>query len=273
MPADGAAIELRLGPWQDALADVGEVDALITDPPYSERTHAKQRHGRRDERSAGRYVSARGLGYAHMTPDDVSVFVAAWAPRVRGWLCAFTDSELYPAWRDALQASGRTVFAPIPCVQIGMNVRLAGDGPSSWTTWLVPSRTKRVARWGTLPGAYVGNPFDAGENSATAARRSSVVGSKPVWLMRALVRDYSRPGDLVCDPCAGGGTTLLAARVEGRRAIGAEMDPATHALASRRLARPYTPPLFVDELRARAAANDNAVQLTIDVDAGKDTTP
>ena len=62
--------------------------------------------------------------------------------------------------------------------------------------------------------------------------------------MRALVRDYTRPGDLVCDPCAGGATTLLAAAIEGRRAIGAELDPSTHAKAMRRIARGYTPDLF-----------------------------
>jgi site-specific DNA-methyltransferase (adenine-specific) len=53
--------------------------------------------------------------------------------------------------------------------------------------------------------------------------------------------DDSRPGDLICDPCAGGGTTLLAAVIEGRRAIGAECDPETFELAVRRLRRGYTP--------------------------------
>ena len=61
--------------------------------------------------------------------------------------------------------------------------------------------------------------------------------------MRPIVRDYSRPGDLVCDPCAGGGTTLLAAVIEGRKAIGAELDPATFDLAAKRLRRGYTPNL------------------------------
>jgi site-specific DNA-methyltransferase (adenine-specific) len=71
-----------------------------------------------------------------------------------------------------------------------------------------------------------------------------VAGGKPLWLMRAIVRDYTRPGDLVCDPCAGGATTLLAAAMEGRRAVGAEMDPVTFEKASKRLAQGYTPDLF-----------------------------
>jgi len=159
-------------------------------------------------------------------------------------MAIFTDSELYPAFRDVLSDAGRYVFAPIACVQRGMNVRLAGDGPSNWTTWLVVSRPRSLHHWGTLPGAYVGNPFDPGENSATASRRTGVVGSKPLWLMRAICRDYTRPGDLVCDPCAGGGTTLLAAAIEGRRAVGAELDPVTFEKAQKRLGRGYTPDMF-----------------------------
>jgi len=61
------------------------------------------------------------------------------------------------------------------------------------------------------------------------------------------------PGDLVCDPCAGGGTTLLAAVLEGRRAIGAELDCATFEKAVKRLrSHAITPPLFHDEPRRMA---------------------
>lgn len=239
--------DLRLGKWQEVLADV-ECDALISDPPYGARTHANQRHGRAQWAADDtRWVTSRGIDYAHFTASDVEDFVAAWAPRTRGWFCVFTSHDLAPVYEKALQSCGRYVFAPIACVQIGMNIRLAGDGPSNWTTWLISSRTVAQHKWGTLPGAYVGNPFDPGQNTATASRRSGVVGSKPLWLMRALVRDYTRPGDLVCDPCAGGGTTLLAALMEGRRAVGAEMMPEHFSIAQKRLARGFTPPLIREE--------------------------
>lgn len=247
--ANGNAIDLRLGRWQDVLADVGEVDTLISDPPYSERTHDGQQHGRRSgtkrgyrEPTNGASISTRGLGYQAMTDADVTAFCDTWSPRVRGWIAVFTDSELYPAWRDALRMRDRYVFAPLACVQSGMNVRLAGDGPSNWTTWLVVARPRSMRAWGTLPGAYVGSQHTPGFDVARGDER--VPGAKPLWLMRALVRDYSRPGNLIVDPCAGGATTLLAAAMEGRRAVGAEVDPKTHALATKRLARGYTPDMF-----------------------------
>ena len=49
--------------------------------------------------------------------------------------------------------------------------------------------------------------------------------AKPLALMRWLVRLVTPPGGLVLDPFAGSGTTLLAARREGLRAIGIEREP------------------------------------------------
>ncbi|MDR7450140.1 MAG: site-specific DNA-methyltransferase [Armatimonadota bacterium] len=51
-----------------------------------------------------------------------------------------------------------------------------------------------------------------------------------------LIESLTRPGDCVCDPMVGSGTTLLAARLLGRRGIGIEINPDTAALAARRLA-------------------------------------
>ncbi len=42
---------------------------------------------------------------------------------------------------------------------------------------------------------------------------------------RRLIRELTLPGDLVVDPMAGSGAFLLAAYLEGRRAIGWEVDP------------------------------------------------
>lgn len=234
-----SAWDLRLGRWQDALADLGEVDAVITDPPYGARTHAGQRHGRFQSapgRSGGKVISVRGLPYEGWTSDDVAEFVAAWSPRCRGWLAALTSHDLGPIWERELSAAGRYAFAPIACVQPHSNVRLAGDGPANWSVWLIVARPRTMKAWGALPGAYVTPPgYRNGQ---------PIPGAKPVDLMRAIVRDYTKPGDLVCDPCAGGATTLLAAVSENRSAIGSEMDPATYAKARRRLEAGYTPDLF-----------------------------
>src|SRR6476659_10395379 len=43
---------------------------------------------------------------------------------------------------------------------------------------------------------------------------------------RAIVERLTRPGDLVVDPCMGGGTTLIAATQLGRHAVGCDVDAA-----------------------------------------------
>ncbi|HEY6232817.1 MAG TPA: site-specific DNA-methyltransferase [Pyrinomonadaceae bacterium] len=58
---------------------------------------------------------------------------------------------------------------------------------------------------------------------------------KPLALMLWLLRSYSRPRNLVVDPFMGSGTTLLAAKQCGRRAIGVEREEKFCEVAARRL--------------------------------------
>lgn len=248
--ADGL-IDLRLGRWQDVLADVTTCDAVVCDPPYSARTHEGSDAGlvaglvgyrertpwvRSDGRieqpwSGGR----RSLSYTAWTTVDVDEFCAAWAQRCRGWTVTFNSHDLLPAISTGFEQRGRYSFAPLPFFSPGSRIRLSGDGPSSWTTWINVTRptTREMQRWGTLPGGYVFPPEDM-----------LVVGGKPLPLMQAIVRDYTRPGDLVVDPFCGGGTTALACAIEGRRCVTSEMDPVTFEKARKRLERGFTPGLF-----------------------------
>lgn len=227
--------QLYAGRWQDALAQIDRVDAVICDPPYGARTHDGWNAGEKQFRDITGQATRTAITYDAMTPSEVRAFVEAWAPRCRGWIVAFTSHDLVPAYVEALEGAGRYVFAPLPFFSPGSRVRLSGDGPSSWTCWIVVARPRTVefTRWGTLPGGYVFPPEDC-----------EVVGGKPLGLMRAIVRDYSRPGDLVCDPFVGSGTTLLAAVMEGRRAVGAEQKPEHFEIARARLSRGHTPTMF-----------------------------
>lgn len=243
-------------------------DALVVDAPYSARTHEGHDNGaaagmdgrgadyrERVAKPSGGTGARRAIDYLAWSPDDVSAFVGAWSPCVRGWIGSLTDHALAPAWEAAMAAAYRYTFSPLACVESGSRVRLGGDGPSQWSTWLVVSRprSREWQSWGTLPGAYVGG-----------SEKKAVTGGKPLWLMRAIVGDYSAPGDIVCDPCMGAGTTLVAAVQLGRFGLGCEPDAGRFGMACKRLetARPQLR-MRLDDVET-VAGKQSALALTED---------
>ncbi len=239
------------GDWATALAGVKQCGTLLADPPYSAKTHAGYRganhykpRGRRTDGAAPKQIAYDGIDEAW-----ARAFVAAWTPRVRNWIVLFGDHISNRWFLDALDAAGWCTFAPIPWVRTNAPPRFQGDGPASSCDWIAaaaqsswlmaephaPERPllavarprKRVDVVGSRPGWYQGPIHDRDARE----RDQAVVGGKPLWLMRALVRDYSSPGDLIVDPCAGRGTTLVAATLEHRRALGSELSAETYAKA------------------------------------------
>lgn len=231
---------IYLGRYQDVLADV-TCDAVICDPPYGPRTHGG--HNGMTERIARitGQRTRRPIQYASWTDRDVAEFVAFWAHRCRGWICAMTSHDLIGAWEAELSRVGRYVFAPVGVLIY--HPRLIGDGPGSGLVYMIVARpkTRQYSTWGALPPWY-GPYYPATERGH--------IGGKPKSLMISVVSDYSRPGDVVCDPCAGYGTTLVAARQMGRRWVGAEVDPDTHAQATTCLAGSYHTTLLDDGVGA-----------------------
>lgn len=181
------------------------VDLLSADTPYSERTHS----GHDGTRPGGRSP----IPYAFWTPEDVHVFVQTWRPLTRGWFVSITDHVLWPAWQRAAERAGLYAgFPPVPLVVTGSRLRVRGDGPSPWSYFMMVARPAELVTWGTIGrGAYYG-----------PREKLLMTGAKPLWAMRQIIQDYSRPGQVVCDPVCGTGTTLAASLFEGREALGGD---------------------------------------------------
>jgi len=219
----GNAILYR-GDCMEVLPTLPKVDAVITDPPYSERTHAGHDMVARGAALDG--ANREKLGYSALTEAAAIELAGKLSAACDGWVVWMTDHMLAPVISEALNSNGRYVFAPLPFYQAGRSVRISGDGPSSWTDWIVCARTKAQIKWGTLPGGYI-----AGPGWSDKAR----MGGKPTLLMDALVTDYSRPGNLVLDSHMGAGTTGVSCARLGRRFIGCEIDGAAFEIACRRI--------------------------------------
>jgi DNA modification methylase len=225
-----AGITIYHGNCMEVLPTLGPVDHVITDPPYSARTHSGHDATARGHRGAGfDGADRRGLGYAAWSVDDVNAAVPALCSCASGWVVVMTDHILAIPVQSAMESVGRYAFAPLPWYVPGSRVRLSGDGPSSWTAWIVVSRTAAQLRWGTLPGGY------------TQRGEQHHMGGKPEELMTALASDYSRPGETIIDPFMGSGTTLVAAKRLGRKAIGIELNEKYCEIAAKRLAQGALP--------------------------------
>jgi DNA modification methylase len=82
---------------------------------------------------------------------------------------------------------------------------------------------------------YTSKSSRADRNTSGADNTHPTV--KPTDLMRWLVRLVTPPGGLVLDPFAGSGSTLVAARAEGFRAIGIEREQEYADICVRRLSQ------------------------------------
>lgn len=223
-------ITIYHGRCENVLPHLEPVDHVITDPPFSARTHSGHNASASGHAGQGKDAARRSaLGYEPFSESDCVAAARRFVVACSGWIVCMTDHSLAPAYCRELEAAGRYTFAPLPYFAPGSTVRLSGDGPCSWTTWLIVARTAAQSKWGTLPGGYVARP-----GWIKSVER---MGGKPTGLMRCLVSDYSREGELILDPYMGFGTTILAAKEMGRRAIGIEVDEAACEHAAKRLSQ------------------------------------
>lgn len=196
------------------------VDAVITDPPYAERTHVNARAHR------GKVVT-EGISFAAITDAALASALRSMGRVSRGWVIATLD------YRHAVQFDTEPPEG-LKCQRVGVWVKtnptpqLTGDRPAQgWESIAYFHRADRRSNWngGGLHGNYTMR-IAAPEGHPTA---------KPLPLVQDLVRKFTNHGDIVLDPFAGSGTTLRAAVNEGRRAIGIEIDEHYCELIAKRM--------------------------------------
>ncbi len=239
---------LYLGDCMKVLPTLEKVDAVVTDPPYSERTHRGHAATSNGHAGFGSDTSVRkDLGYGALSLEVVAQLAAEFDRVCKGWIVWMCDHHLAIPIQDALEERNRYVFAPLPYFAPGSRTRLGGDGPASWTIWIMVSRTAKQRRWGTLPGGYVAGP---------GWREREHMGGKPVKLMDRIVGDYSRSEQTILDPFMGSGTTGVACANLGRKFIGVEIEERYFDIACERIEAAYAQGRLFEEPEVKPEAKE-----------------
>jgi site-specific DNA-methyltransferase (adenine-specific) len=213
-------VTLYHGNAADVLPLIGAVDAVATDPPYGVGLGTTG-----DPRGGNHGLALSGYDdfadtYGQFVGDVVPQINAALNLAPRGGV--FTGPHIHEQRKpDAIGG----IYCPGSCAR---NVW----GFKSFLPVLLYGTSPTVARGA---GATVPTVITSSERADRDEIGHPV--PKPLGWMRWLVRLASLPGETVLDPFAGSGTTGLAARLEGRRAILIERVERYCDIAARRLER------------------------------------
>lgn len=208
------------------------VACVLSDPPYEGEAHTK---GRRIKAGRGteRGVRAAPLPFAPMTAALRDGFAREAVRVCRRWTLVFGQVEALDLWRGAFAAAGGRYIRTCLWIKSNPQPQLTGDRPGVGYEAIFAFWLGKASDIGWNGGGRVGVYRAVSEWGH--GRPAPHPTTKPIALMEQLVRDFSNPGDLVVDPFAGSGTTLVAARRLGRSALGWEMDAGYHAKAESRL--------------------------------------
>lgn len=216
------------------------VDVVITDPPYSEKTHLNVRSRKmtstdRGSRSGADERRRIDLGFDHLTPDLLDTAAAEFARLARRWVLVFSDAESTHLWQHSMASHGLEHVRTGAWIKVGAAPHFRGDRPAAGFEPVSIAHQPGAKRWnGGGKHALWSHPIvlDRGHKGDIRLHTAQ----KPLSLMAELVSLFTDPDEVVLDPFAGSGTTLLACKRAGRFGLGVEQDEEHCETIARRLA-------------------------------------
>lgn len=230
----------------------GSIDAIIGDPPFN----LTELHYEQDIDWQTFWQEARRI----LSRKNSPVILFSQQPFTTDLICSNRSG-----WRDEIiyEKSLPTGFLnanrqPMNCHE---NIQVFADAepdycPQMETTSDVGHssrrRTKAAHYNGVAENVYVdtGSRYPrsvwkfAQRHNAFENTKTLHPNEKPLGLMERLILTYTKAGEIILDPFAGSGSTLAAARNNGRFFIGADTDAGYVRVARERLAQPHMMSMF-----------------------------
>jgi DNA modification methylase len=206
-------VTLYLGDCLEVLPNLADVAHVIGDPPYEDELHkAIGRIRRNDGREMIQYLGFDGVNSSRAKIAELCVNIS------NGWVILFTLAEGVRAWRDDLQASGAKWDTTLAWVKPDASPRFNGQGAArgfenAVTCWA--GQGYRSWNAGGKRGVYT--------HCVNVGRQGEHPTEKPISLMSEIVSDFTKPGQIICDPFCGSGSTGVAAERMQRHGIGIEL--------------------------------------------------
>jgi site-specific DNA-methyltransferase (adenine-specific) len=236
---DHAGITIYHADCRDILPHLKPVDLVLTDPPYKMR---------------GGNVLIKGYGVAPAKKDYSSIgepwgFSLDWIGKLRtNHAVIFCNSYMI----GGISACIENAMVPV-CIfvwkkpNVPPNIRNTPKWDCEFISWFkIPSETNRLAlnfksQLLVVPalqaGCFASERILNGAGDKTAAHPTQ----KPIGLIRPFIENIGIPESTILDPFMGSGTTLVAAKQLGRKAIGIEIEEKYCEIAVQRLAQEVLP--------------------------------
>lgn len=233
------AVTLYNGDCREVLPQLGPVDDVVTDPPYCSGGFSE----------SGKQT-AKGMGLRSETINDIGWFVndsmstagicwlmshvSGWCNRILppgGTLTAFTDWRMVAHLSPAIESGGfrytNLLVWKKPNPGLGNGFRAQHE--------LAMHFSKGGGKYNTC---NYGNIIDCARVHTSDREHQT---QKPIEVIQRIIEVVSAPGEIILDPFAGSGTTLVAAKNLGRKSIGVEIDRAYCDIIVNRLRQEVLP--------------------------------
>jgi len=207
---DHKGIQIFLGDCREILPQLPKVDLVLTDPPYGIGFSEYESH---EDKIDGYREFIWGVC------EEAEKHIG------NGWMCVFQTAKRCKEWAKDFPREWRLIACPKTFVQM-----YKVHGPT-WATdyallWEIGESKQRGKGRDWKVSDTANMKFDRGHPCA-----------RPLVQIQYLVDCLSELGDLICDPFMGSGTTLVAAKNLGRKAIGIEIEEKYCEIAVKRLAQ------------------------------------